>query len=94
MTFIAAGICVLGTTGMAQARPVLLSDAQMDGVTAGLTVPRLSLGDFNSTGATAFATSTAVSTPFGTAIVNASITTSIGLKTVGFTDSITFTVLR
>ncbi len=94
ITSIAASICLLGTAGLAQARPSSLSDAQMDGVTAGLVAPRLSLSDFNSTGATAFATSTAVSTPFGTAVVIASITTNIGLKTIGFTDSIKFTVLH
>ncbi len=94
MTLIAAGICLLGNAGLAQAEPTLLSNAQMDGVSAGLTAPRLSLSDFNSTGATAFATSTAVSTPVGTAVINANITTSVGLKTTGFTDTITFTITR
>lgn len=94
MTFIAASLCLLGTAGLAQAETTLLSNAQMDGVSAGLTIPLLSLSNFDSTGATAFATSTAVSTPAGTAIVYASITTNVGLKTTGFTDMIRFAVIH
>lgn len=93
-TFIAAGMCLLGNAALAQAEPTLLTDAQMDGVSAGLTVPRLSLSNLNSTGATAIATSTAVSTPAGTAVLNASITTNIGLTTTGFTDTVKFNVIR
>lgn len=94
MTFIAAGLCLLGTAAIAQAEPLLLSNAQMDSVAAGFAVPHLDFSNFSSIGATAFATSTAVSTPVGTAVVNASVTTNVGLNTTGFTDSITFSIIR
>lgn len=80
-------------TGLCQAAPQPLSESQLDQVAAGLT-PYRSVSDFNSTGAVAFATTNAVATPAGTAIVDAHVTTNVGLATNGFTSTIIAGVTR
>jgi hypothetical protein len=90
---ISAGLALLCSAGLSQAAPQQLSSAELDAVAAGqLAYP--SLSNFNSTGAVAFATSNAVATPAGTAVIDARITTNVGLKSIGFTDSIKAAVIR
>ena len=93
-TLIAASLSLLGSAGMAHATPIMLSNTQMGGVSAGQSLPYLNISNFNSTGAIAFATSNALSTPSGSAIVNANITTNIGLNKTGFTDFIQFSIVH
>lgn len=94
---ISAGLALLCCAGLSQAAPQPLSGTELDQIAAGETAIRTaytSLSDFNSTGATAFAATNAIATPAGTAVVDAHITTNVGLTTIGYTDSIKAAVIR
>lgn len=84
---IAAVLLFSSIAGLSQAAPLTLSESQLDQVAAGAIFRNLT--DFSNTGAVAFATTHAVSTPAGTAVVDARITTRVGLGTPGFTTVIT-----
>ncbi len=90
---ISTGLASLCIAGLSHAAPEPLSGAQLDQVAAGQ-LAYTSLSDFNSTGATAFATSNAVATPTGIAVIDAKVTTNVGLHSLGFTDSIKAAVIH
>lgn len=93
--FLLAGLGLMGCASFAQAEPVTLDAAQLDHVAAGLSPPDYHiLSSYNSVGAAALASSSAVSTPTGTAVANVTVTTSVGLANPGFSSAINTTVLH
>lgn len=89
----AAGAALLAACAMSHAaEPMMLEDAQLDSVSAGSTVAVPDISLFYSTGALAWAASTAVTAPGTRVIMNANFTASVGLynNEVSFTYSIQY----
>ena len=83
---IAAALVFSGIASLSRAAPLALSESQLDHVAAGAVFRNLT--DFSNTGAVAFATTHAVSTPAGTAVVDAHVTTQVGLGSSGFISTV------
>lgn len=87
----AAGAALLAACAMSHAaEPMTLDDAQLDSISAGTAVAVPDISQFYSTGALAWAASTAVAAPGARFIMNANFTASVGLYNngVSFTYSI------